>query len=237
MGKKDKARFFFGLDILLLSHELEGINGKDTRNDRAAALIKRAAVIYINGGNQYHDMVHNVALNALSEYQNWYHEKIYKVVMQDPTHLMIDGDESPVPKYDVNKYKLNKYFDGLNKEVFEELQKLILFLKNEESDVVLKAFYDAYESSDDSLLVDTRNFFILAHSILVGTLEGGEFLSRLEKIFAGYGLSDLESKELNEFVGEAFSKPEENMELKDKLKTKISIAKVAKDFLSHPLNN
>ena len=52
MKKNDKARFFFGLDILLLSHELEGLNEKDIRNDRAAALIKRAAVIYINGGNQ-----------------------------------------------------------------------------------------------------------------------------------------------------------------------------------------
>lgn len=237
MEIKDKARFFFGLDILLLSHELETEGEKDNRNDRAAALIKRASVIYINGGNQYQEMLKNVLDNALNEYQDWYHEKIYKVVMEDPSHLMDDGEESSVPKYDVNKYGLNKYFDGLNKEVFEELQKLILFLKDEESGMVLKAFSEVYTSKDDSFIEDSKGFFVLAHSILVATLEGGEFLDRLELIFSRYGLSESESSELNEFVAEALSNPSETIELKNKLKNKVSIAKVAKDFLSHPLDN
>jgi len=237
MKKNDKARFFFGLDILLLSHELEGLNEKDIRNDRAAALIKRAAVIYINGGNQYDDMVYNAFENAMEEYQDWYQENIYNVVMSRPVHLMKDGDESNIPKFDVNKYDLNKYFDGLNKEVFEELQKLIFFLKDSSSDKVLKAFSDVYESKDKKFIEGTKNFFVLAHSILIATLEGGEFLDRLEKIFDGYGLSDKESKDLNDFVEEALKDPGKNSKLKKEVVNKLSIGKIAEDFLSYPMNN
>jgi len=237
MEKKDKAKFFFGLDILLISHELESIEEKDKRNDRAGSLIRRAAVIYMNGGNQYRDMIYDVFNNALKEYQDWYYNNIYSVVMSNPVHLMEDGDACPIPKYDVNKYDLNKYFDGLNKEAFEELQKLIFFLKDPASQEALENFGKVHGSDNEKFADESRNFYVLAHSILVATLEGGEFLDRLEGIFGGYGLSDQDSKDLNEFSEKTLSNPSEANRLKDEVVKNFSIEKIAKDFLKYSRSN
>lgn len=237
MEKKDRARFFFGLDILFLSHELEKINEKDIRNDRASALIKRASIVYMNGGNRYRDMVYDVFNNALKEYQDWYHDNIYSVVMSNPTHLMEDGDDGPIPKYDVNKYDLRKYFDGLNKEVFEELQKLIFFLKDPDSEEVLNTFGKSHNSEDENFAEESINFWILAHSILVATLEGGEFLDRLEKIFKGYRISEEEFNEFNYFIGKILKESTDSDKSSDEIVNNITMDNLVKEFLSYPRNN
>jgi len=236
MEKKCNMRLMFGFDVMLLSLNLDAVKEKDKRNERASNLIKKACMIYISGGNQYEDMVQNVADNALEEYQKWYKENIFNVVMSNPVHLMSDGKREPMPKYDVNKYDLGKYFNGLNKEVFEELQKLILYLNNPESDEAFKIA--AGISKDDPNFLDhTKYFFILAHSILIGTLEGGEFLDRIEKIFRGYDISPEEEAFINSQIEKNISDPSESEIDKNELLKRLSIQKLAKDFLANPRNN
>ncbi len=217
-SEKDfRPRFILGLDILILSKQLELLNEKDPRNSRASELIKKSALIYVDGGRRYEDLINEVGDFAFEEYQGWYKKNIFDVVKRDPAHMAKDYDGGPIPKYDVNKYDIGKYFDGLNKEVFEELQKMVMFLFDPRSEGILEK-----ESSDDDkdFVNHTRHFSVLAHSILIATLEGKEFLDRLEKIISRYDIG----KELEDAImGEA--------EGRRKSKVNESMAEIASDFL------
>jgi hypothetical protein len=218
MEKSPKAtRIIFGLDALLLSKQLDFVNDEDPRNKRASDLIKRASILYIQGGRKYEDLINDVGDNAFVEYQEWYKKNIFDEVKSKPEYMSPDYDGGPIPKYDVNKYDIGKYFDGLNKEVFEELQKMVMFLFDPRSEGILEK-----ESSDDDkdFVNHTRHFSVLAHSILIATLEGKEFLDRLEKIISRYDIG----KELEDAImGEA--------EGRRKSKVNESMAEIASDFL------
>lgn len=184
MEKLLSPRFMFGFDILLLSSHLDSYTEKDPRNDRAAKLIDKAAKIYIGGGQKYVDMLNDVGENAFQEYYNWYDKNITRVVIEaqkTDNHVYSNG----VPECDVNKYGLSVYFDGLNKDVFEEIQKLIIFLYDKRSIKALDSLSEEF-GNDPDFTEQTHGFVILAHSILISCLEGGEFLDRLEKIFSEY---------------------------------------------------
>jgi hypothetical protein len=236
MEKKSNIRLMFGFDVMLLSLNLDAVKEPDKRNERASNLIKKACMIYLSGGKQYEDMLQNVGDNALGEYQEWYTEHIFNVVMNNPEYIINDGKKEPMPKYDVNKYDLGKYFDGLNKEVFEELQKLILYLRNPASDEAFKIAGDI-SKNDPSFPDHTKYFFILAHSILIATLEGGEFLDRIEKIFQGYDISEEDKEFINSQIEKNILDSSESLIDKNELIKRISIQKIAKDFLANPRNN
>ncbi len=219
-SEKDfRPRFILGLDILILSKQLELLNEKDPRNSRASELIKKSALIYVDGGRRYEDLINEVGDFAFEEYQGWYKKNIFDVVKRDPAHMAKDYDGGPIPKYDVNKYDLGKYFDGLNKEVFEELQKMIMFLFDPKSEKVLENIMG--NNVEEDFVNHTRHFGVLAQSILIATLEGGEFLDRLEKIIFKY-ISEGEEEVILE-----------KMRITpDKFKHKDDIANIASDFLS-----
>jgi hypothetical protein len=188
-SKKDpRPRFIFGLDILVLSKQLDLLNEADIRNSRASDLIKKASYIYIKGGRRYEDLINDVGDSAFEEYQAWYKKNIFDVVKSNPVHMSPDYDGGPLPKYDVNKYDLGKYFDGLNKEIFEELQKMIMFLFDPKSEKVLEQLNG--KEGEEDFVNHTRHFSVLAQSILIATLEGGEFLDRLEKILSRYSMDE-----------------------------------------------
>jgi|688.fasta_scaffold00022_186 hypothetical protein len=218
MGKSPKAtRLIFGLDALLLSKQLDFVNDEDPRNQRASDLIKRASILYIQGGRKYEDLINDVGDNAFGEYQEWYKKNIFDVVKNSPEHLSPDRENVPFPKYDVKKYEFDKYFDGLNKEVFEELQKMVMFLFDPRSEEILER-----ESSDEDedFVNHTRHFSVLGHSILIATLEGKEFLDRLEKIIHRYDVG----KEFEEAIMGA-------AEGRRKNKVNESITEIASDLL------
>jgi hypothetical protein len=236
MERKRNVRLMFGSDVLMLGLNLDFLKEGDKRNERAARLIKKASMIYIGAGKQYEEMVKDVADNALKEYMGWYTENIFNVVMSNPVHLMKDGDTTPIPKYDVNKYDIGQYFDGLNKEVFEELQKLIFYLNHPESD---EAFKTASEMSKDDtdFPVHTKDFFVLAHSILIATLEGREFLDRMEKIFSRYELPRDQEESIKSEIEKNLFDPSDIQSDKEELEKRLSINKIVKDFLANPRNN
>ena len=91
MEKKSNIRLMFGFDVMLLSLNLDSVKEPDKRNERASNLIKKACMIYLSGGKQYEDMLQNVGDNALGEYQEWYTEHIFNVVMNNPEHIINDG--------------------------------------------------------------------------------------------------------------------------------------------------
>ena len=138
-------------------------------------------------------MINTVGNNAFLEYTKWYKKNIFNVVKKGGVHLSPDYEGGPVPKYDVNKYDIGKYFNGLNKDVFEELQKMIMFLFDPGSEYVLEKIKP---KEDDEFVVHTRNLSVLAHSILISCLEGGEFLDRLENIFQMYQVKKEDEEEL-----------------------------------------
>jgi hypothetical protein len=217
-SKKDlRPRFILGLDILILSKQLELLNEKDPRNSRASELIKKSALIYIEGGRRYEDLVNEVGDSSFEEYQGWYKKNIFDVVKRDPAHMATDYDGGPIPKYDVNKYDLGKYFDGLNKDVFEELQKMIMFLFDPKSEEVLEQLKG--NKGEEDFVNHTRHFSVLAQSILIATLEGGEILDRLEKIIFKYISEEEEENILEKMTPEKF-------------KNNNDIASIASDFLS-----
>ncbi len=186
MEKVLSPRFMIGFDVLLLATQLDSYDEKDPRNDRASKLIKKAGTIYISGGQRYIDMLNDVGENAFMEYYNWYEENITNVVREAQEFIQPDY-ENGVPIYDVNKYSISKYFDGLNKDVFEEIQKLIMFLYDKKSLVALNSLQEQF-GDDEDFTEHTHGFVILAHSILIACLEGGEFLDRLENICFRYNL-------------------------------------------------
>ena len=232
-----KVRIMFGSDIIILAFNLDSSQEEDKRNERAAELIKKASMIYMGGGKQYEELVQDVANNAFKEYHEWYTQNIFNVVMNNPVHFMDDGDRSNTPKYDVNKYDLGKYFDGLNKGVFEELQKLILYLNNPKSG---ESFRIASTMSEDdtSFPEHTKDFFILAHSILVASLEGSEFLDRIEKIFRGYELSEKENESIKyQIIKNLFIDPSSNESDRMELEKRLTVKNLVNNFLSNPPNN
>ena len=186
MEKVLSPRFMIGFDVLLLATQLDSYDEKDPRNERASKLIKKAGTIYISGGQRYIDMLNDVGENAFMEYYNWYEKNITNVV-RDAQEFIQPDYEDGVPKYDVTKYGIAKYFDGLNKEVFEEIQKLIMFLYDKKSLVALNSLQEEF-GGDEDFTEHTHGFVILAHSILIACLEGGEFLDRLERICFRYHL-------------------------------------------------
>lgn len=232
-----KVRIMFGSDILMLAFNLDHSGEEDKRNERAAELIKKASMIYMGGGKQYEELVQDVANNAFKEYHEWYTQNIFNVVMNNPVHFMDDGDMTNTPKYDVNKYDLGKYFDGLNKVVFEELQKLILYLNNPKSG---ESFRIASTMSEDdtSFPEHTKDFFILAHSILVASLEGSEFLDRIEKIFRGYELNQEENESIkSEIIKNLFGNPPSREEDIEEIEKRLTVTNLVKDLLINPRNN
>ena len=186
MEKVLAPRFMIGFDVLLLATHLDSYDEKDSRNERASKLIKKAATIYISGGQRYVDMINDVGENAFMEYYNWYEKNITNVIREAQEFIQPDY-ENGVPIYDVNKYSISKYFDGLNKDVFEEIQKLIMFLYDKKSLVALNSLQEQF-GDDEDFTEHTHGFVILAHSILIACLEGGEFLDRLENICFRYNL-------------------------------------------------
>ena len=232
MKKEKSSRFFFGLDVLSLSRELDFQMEKDQRNSRASKLIKKAALSYMIGGQIYEDMLNDVGDNLFSEYQDWYSDNIVKPVKSGPIHLSEDYDGGPIPKYDANKYSIANYFNGLNKSVFEELQKLILFLMNHDLKEALS--YVQKDDGDEQFLDHTEYFFIFAHSIFIACLEGGDFLNRIEKIFDKYDvLSGEEGEKLNRMIDDNIADPSDAENYKDQIKNNYPIYNIAKDFLSH----
>jgi hypothetical protein len=216
-NSKIDPRFILGLDILILSKQLDLLNEKDLRNSRASELIKKSALIYVDGGRRYEDLINEVGDSTFEEYQGWYKKNIFDKVKSDPVHMSSDYDGGPIPKYDVNKYDLGKYFDGLNKDVFEELQKMIMFLFDPKSEMVLEQLNG--DKGEKDFVNHTRNFSVLAQSILIATLEGGEFLDRLEKIISKY-ISEEEEEAILEKMTPI------------KFRNNNDIASIASDFLN-----
>jgi hypothetical protein len=186
-----KLRTLFASDILSLSDALDKINEKDARNSRASALIRKSVMIYLQADKQYEDMIMNVGDNAFLEYKEWYHDNIFSVVAKK-------GGPKSAGKAD--DYGLEKYFNGLNKDVFEELQKLIAFLMDPKCEGILSHISKEGEDPDIDFANHTKYFLILAHSIFIACLEGGEFMDRLEKIYEGFDLSKKEEKFLSDLI-------------------------------------
>jgi len=186
-----KLRTLFASDILSLSDELDRLKQKDTRNSRASALIRKSVMIYLQADKQYEELVTSVGDNAFIEYREWYQNNIFNVISQK---------NGPKTFAKANDYGLNKYFDGLNKEVFEELQKLIAFLIGSECEGILTSISKEAEDPDIDFSNHTKYFLILAHSIFIACLEGGEFIDRLEKIYGEFGLAKKEEKLLSDLI-------------------------------------
>lgn len=189
-----KLRTLFASDILSLSDSLDQLNEKDNRNSRASALIRKSVMIYLQADKQYEELVMSVGDNAFVEYKEWYHENIFKVVAK------INGGKNPSRIGRADDYGLNKYFDGLNKDVFEELQRLIAFLMDHKCEEVLSKLSKDGDDPDIDFSSHTKYFMILAHSIFTACLEGGEFIDRLEKIYNGFGLEEKKEKFLKNLI-------------------------------------
>ncbi|NBU98063.1 MAG: hypothetical protein EBS19_07610, partial [Spirochaetia bacterium] len=156
--------------------------------------------------------------NAFEEYHEWYKKNIFDVVKNNPEHLRQDQEDLPFPKYDVNKYDIGKYFNGLNKEVFEELQKMVIFLFDPRSKVLLeKERSRSKEKDEDEDFVNhTIYFSVLAQSILIAALEGGKFLDRLEEIVSKYSSEQVNLEKMSS----------------DKFENNNDIASIALNFLN-----
>lgn len=186
-----KLRTLFASDILSLSDTLDRLNEKDHRNSRASALIRKSVMIYLQADKQYEDLVMSVGDNAFIEYKEWYQNNIFNVISQK---------NGPKEFAKANDYGLNKYFDGLNKGVFEELQKLIAFLMESKCEEILTHISKEGEDPDIDFTNHTKYFMILAYSIFTACLEGGEFIDRLEKIYGGFDLSKKEEQSLSNII-------------------------------------
>lgn len=186
-----KLRTLFASDILSLSDSLDRLNERDPRNSRASALIRKSVMIYLQADKQYEDLVMSVGDNAFIEYKEWYQNNIFNAVSQK---------NGPKAFAKANDYGLNKYFDGLNKAVFEELQKLIAFLMESKCEGILTHISKEGEDQDIDFPNHTKYFLILAHSIFISCLEGGEFIDRLEKIYEGFDLSKKDEQLLSDLI-------------------------------------
>lgn len=186
-----KLRTLFASDILYLSDTLDRLNEKDPRNSRASALIRKSVMIYLQADKQYEDMIMDVGDNAFIEYREWYKNNIFNVISKKNGHKSFAK---------ANDYGLDKYFDGLNKTVFEELQKLISFLMESKCEEILTHISKEAGDPDIDFSNHTKYFMILAHSIFTACLEGGEFIDRLEKIYGGFDLSKKEEQSLIDII-------------------------------------
>jgi hypothetical protein len=104
------------------------------------------------------------------------------------TPYMDNPSKNPV----ADQYSFSKYFGGLNKNSFEELQKMIIFLMDPRSSDTI----DSMRGDEDSEYfgIETRNFVIPAYVIFIASLQGNKYLKEIEEAFNLHDLSEEDCK-------------------------------------------
>ena len=171
-----RVNFCSDVYLMVEAMKAEGEVG-DKRNLKAAELLEKSACIYLHGGDQYKDLLEDIIENIYLEYSDWYKKKILGPYLDNPI-------ETPT----ANNYEFNKYFDGLNKDAFEEMQRMIMFLMDDDSTSVIESM--AGDEDTPEIGYETRNFAVAAYPILVACLEGDKYLKKIEKLFKKHKISE-----------------------------------------------
>jgi len=185
------ANDWFASDVYSLVEALENTKEKDLRNQRAKKLIELAIPIFYKGGDQYTNLLVDLSKNT-EEHLSWYNENIKKVMLSNLVPEDSEGRHGNFRDYP----GLDRYFSGLDSDVFEEIQKLLMFLASEDS--LTKISWVKVASDRDNIEDDIRNFWLIAHSVFISCLEGGKYLDRAEEIFNRHKIPD---SEFNEIIG------------------------------------
>lgn len=184
-------RVNFCSDVYLMVESMRSESGNiDQRNLRGADLLEKSICLYFHGGKEYVDFLDDIIENIYHEYSDWYKKNILGPYLDIP--MKSSASKSP---------KLTKYTDGLNKDAFDEMQKMIMFLMDDKSTEVIESM--RMEDDTEEVGYETRNFAVAAYPILVACLEGDKYLKRIEKFFKKQKLSDYKMDDFKKSINDS----------------------------------
>lgn len=180
------SRLWFSSDLYTLGLEIGAKKEipKDERNFKSGELIIKSALHYLKGGQKYDDLMEEIYNTLYEDYSEWYYENITKFILDNPR-----------PNVDILQYpEFQQYFKGLDPVGFEELQRLVIFLKNPGCAEAIEGIKK--KEDDERFVRDSIYLLIPSLCILIATVHGGNFLDKLEEIYNKYELDEEEKHTL-----------------------------------------